>query len=204
MTEPEFQSELERMTAVYRNAFPPERVAIIYRSIRYTPIDIFREAIDEVIGDSMQPPSLTKIREAIQVVRKRKGDFRDPWQAVRDELADLERQNPYCSTCFNSGTFMAKRRDDDGWYLYTFGCQCKAGGLAMQLPENRGKINQWNLKFAQTWIRESEAESLRPATKNEARAAVHEQQHSHDLNAAIGWTPAKKRKIDEDNWDVEL
>lgn len=210
MTREEFAEQMQRIVAVYSDrAFPTERVQIVYAAVKNYPARTFQVAVDDIIGDCMQPPPLSKIREYLMAARKKTGDHADIWEPKREEIRKLERatnEQGWCHMCFNSGLFMAHRKDDPHQCLTVFLCTCKAGAIAAELPEHRGKTSEWTVLTAKDWRRDMEAEPPRRAPdKPQVRNAVASLFRAKDLNRAIGNGPAAKRERDLDrDFDPEL
>lgn len=203
MTLEEFQPAMDRLHAVYPRAYPKERMDLVYRAMRYTSAAVWNETVNELIGDSMQPPSVSKMREVMYLVRKKFNEPGDPWEPLRQEIAGKVKASQ-CVKCAGSGALTAHKRNDPNQFEFTFGCDCEAGNLAMKLPENHGKIRQWNYQIAQEWRHAFESEPPQRPTREAARAAVRDLYRAGDMNSAIGFEPGPKRGSEADKWEADL
>jgi hypothetical protein len=203
----EFELSAGRLRTLYgEKAFPRERIEIIFRAVQYSSSKVWDEALNLIIGEHMHAPSLTKIKEALYAVRKTHGETTDAWEPIRDRIKATEKlpADQNCGQCFGSGVLMAHRRADERKYLYCFGCSCPAGDEAMRLPENKSKIRQWDMSHRIDWRQEYEPETpRRPASRQDARLAVSKLFVGHDLNVALGDKPAPKRRMNQDDYDLE-
>lgn len=198
----EFIPFIERLRKVYgERAYPAERAEIVYKAFRYSRPEVVSAAIEEIIGEHMHAPAITKIREMLYIVRKRFGDQSDPWEPIRKQIFEIER-NSSCNHCFGSGVFMAHLRSDIHAYQYCFGCHCRAGALAMQLPENRGKIKTWDLSSTLEWSHGFESEFER-RSKTDGRALIREVFKSTDLNNILDLESAPKKSIESEMYDPD-
>lgn len=200
----QFLPYVNRLAKVYGDkAFPRERAEILYRAFRYTREDVLQATVDEVIGEHMHAPSITKIREAMYLVRKRFGDNADRWQPIRDAIREREKTSS-CGLCFGSGILMAHRRDDPRQYLLYFLCSCSSGELAIQLPEYNGKTHQWDELVARDWKHHFESDTPPTGTRTQAREVARLAIRNTDLNKAIGLKEAPRKPYKDDNWDEDL
>jgi hypothetical protein len=80
----------------------------------------------------------------------------DQWQPIRDQLPLT---GGACPKCFSSGVIMAYKASDKQQYMFCFICNCAAGQLAGQLPENMpSKVRHW---------RDAEGEWINSLAKDE-------------------------------------
>lgn len=212
MNHEEFGAQMQRLVSVYSDrAFPTDRIQIIWQAVKNYPDRTFQVAVDDIIGDCMQPPNLSKIREYLMAARKKTGDHADVWQPIRDQLAAAEsakNDEGWCHQCFNSGTFMAHLKDDPHKYLRVFTCDCRWGELAASLPENKGKAPEWSVLTAKTWQRENATPPPRrpdEPPKAEARDAIKSLFRSTDLRKTLDGNSGPKRARDlAHDFDPEL
>jgi hypothetical protein len=202
MTWQEFEQSISRLKAVYGDkAYPKERVEMVYRAVKWTHLAIWEESLNEIIGDCIHPPTVSKIKEIVNLTRKRMSIDDDPFKNLRAEIRELEKTSQ-CRKCFGSGTLSAHRRDDEFQHLFVFGCDCAAGVKAMLLPENKNKIRQWNLIIEKEWRHDFEA-AHDQGTRIEARRATANIFSSKDLNLAIGEKPSPKRESKDEMWEPD-
>lgn len=193
---------IERLRKVYGDkAYPTERAEIVYKAFRYSRPEIVSATIEEIIGEHMHAPPITKIREALYATRKKFGDQADPWEPIRKQIQENERKSN-CPYCFGSGVFMAHRRDDSHEYAYCFACNCHGGSLAIQLPENKGKIQHWNLASGTEWSHGFESEIER-TSKAAGRKVITGVFAKTDLNNVLDLKLQPKRGIEEEMYDPE-
>lgn len=203
MTYQEFEPAIARLRTVYGDkAYPKERVEVIFRSVKYSSSRVWDETVTELIGEAMHAPPLSKIREVLYLVKKRFNESSDPWQAQREEIRGLERTSS-CRQCYGSGTLAAHRRSDPHEHLFVFSCDCYAGQVAIQLPENRGKIRQWDMGVAQEW--KHGFEIIAPSgSRQAARTVTSSAISAADMNTALGEPKNKPRGYKDELWEAEL
>lgn len=201
----EFQNGLIRLQRVYgEKAFGQERAEVVYRAVKYVPAEVWEETVTDLIGDSMQPPNLTKIKDAMNLVRKRMGRTSDAWQPLRDQLREIEKTSS-CRKCAGQGVFNAHYRDDPSAIMWPFLCDCPSGAIARQLPEHkRGKIYEWTRQAEELMRHDFEGEPPHFATREHARSAARSAIRESDLNVAIGGKPAPPRAYKDDSWEPDL
>ena len=207
MTYSEFEPTIQRLRAVYGDkAFPRERVEVVYRAVKFAPLDVWLETLNELIGESMHAPPLSKIRETLNIVRKRYGTTDDGWDWLRAEIKRCESIEPICPKCHNTGVLECYKKQDPHQYRYCMACDCNIGDGAIWLPENKGKIRQWRECDDDAWsiVGYSDVPPPRRATREEARQVSIEMIKSSDLNRAIGDAPAPRRHYESDKWDPNL
>lgn len=202
MTYDEFDSGLQKLSRVYgARYFPTERADILFKTFRHYSPEVWRDTIGEVIGEFMSPPALTKIKEVLYRVRKRYGDDRDQYSDIRDQIAALSKTSS-CKKCIGSGVTMAYKKKDAHQYVQCFCCSCAAGDLAIHLPENRGKIRQWNIQIEKEW--QNDFENVPDGDRNEARAASSGAIAAGDLNVALTGMAAPRKPYKDDLWQEDL
>lgn len=202
MTHEEFQAGATRLISVYgKNAFPLERLEIMWRTVRYVSARVWNETVSEVIGEYISVPSITKIKDALYAVRKKlnlgETDF---WSDTRQKLELMARERNLCRDCLNSGLIAARRRADPHQYLRVFGCHCAAGGLAMSLPEHKNTTRQWNIAMRMEWRMDHEPDT--PAAP-QPKIALKNLIAPKDLNAAIGDASMPTKSADFERWDLD-
>lgn len=207
MTFQEFEPTVARLRKVYTDrAFPHERVEIIFRSVKYVDIEVWNETLSELIGDAMHAPSLSKIKEVMNSVRKRMGRVDDGWDWLRGEIQERIHTQPFCPKCANSGVFSAYRKADPHQETFVKACDCFVGARAIWLPENKGKIRMWDLQQALEWAIScySDVEMPAIASRQRARLTVVGAIKSSDLNTAVGLPTTPPRGYRGDKWESDL
>lgn len=203
MTFEEFQMGAAKLQRVYgEKAYPQERVEIIFRSVKYSSSKIWEETVTELIGEAMHAPPLSKIKETLYAVKKKFGESSDAWEGLRQQLRKLE-QSSGCRKCFGQGVFLAMKRADPYQYQYNFICDCHAGTLAQDLPENK-RLRAWDMIIARDWRHDFEAvPDAPPNARQEARKAFTNVFQQTDLNVAVHLEPAPKRGVKSEHWETE-
>jgi len=141
VTREDFAIQMDRLKSVYGDRFyPTERIAMMFEQLRETNEEILSKTISRVICDQMNPPTLTKIKETLALV-KQDYEFFDPLDEVRQQLYSGRFNN--CTRCYGMGTVAVRKRSERLRYEYSRVCSCSAGIEALKLPENR-RLKRWD------------------------------------------------------------
>lgn len=209
----EFYRGMNILTDVFGDkAYPRARVDVIWRTLQHSPINVWLDAINGLIGDCERPPGLTKIKDTLYASKKKMnlGDD-DFWTPIRRQMEALQKVKNACNHCFGYGIISAHRLDDAQHYQYSFGCVCTAGNLAMQLPENKDKMRQWSISMRGEW--KPEHEGMISVNDISGEGMVSEASPSEiirltnsglkDLSLGIGSKAPQRRAAIEDRWDLK-
>jgi len=141
VTREEFAIQMDRLKSVYGDRFyPMERIAMMFEQLGESHVEHLSKTVSRVICEQMNPPTLTKIKEALVLVRQ-EYQLDDPLDDMRKSLAS-GRFNT-CSRCYGFGTVEIRKKSENLKYAYARICTCGAGVEAQRLPENR-RLRRWD------------------------------------------------------------
>jgi len=113
----------------------------MFEQLQHTPLLILEKAVSRVICEQMNPPTLSKIKESMVLVRN-EYQIEDPNDSVRSTLA-LGKYND-CPHCYGMGLMNIRKKSEFLRYSYVRTCSCSAGAEAAKLPENKNKLLRWD------------------------------------------------------------
>jgi len=117
MTNEEFKEQITRLISTYsERQYPPERIRGIYKALKYVNYGVFKDAVTDLITESLYAPMLSKLREAC--VKYDEVERRKTKEKIRSDVAKYN-----CRLCRNTGAIFA---DKDN-ITYAFKCDCKIG-----------------------------------------------------------------------------
>ena len=117
MTNEQFKEQITRLINTYsERQYPPERIKGIYKALKHVSYEAFKEAVTDLITDSLYAPMLSKLREAC--VKHEEVQRRKVKERIREDVATHN-----CKTCKNTGAVFAEKDN----VTYAFRCPCKIG-----------------------------------------------------------------------------
>jgi len=120
MTAEHFQSQIQRLSNVFGGAYKTERTQLIWREMQNLPEDSFSRIVDRLIAECRQAPLLPEFREFAAAEREKL------WAKRKSNVVNLpSRVSASCSTCKDTGTILARRKDD--CTPWAFKCVCGVG-----------------------------------------------------------------------------
>lgn len=139
-----FALEINRLKSVYGERFyPTERIAMMYEHLQDTVPFHLSKAISRVICEQMNPPTLSKIKETLTLVRQ-EYQIEDPNDKIRERLNAGRINN--CPLCFAYGLVQIRKKSEGGRYSYLRICNCEAGDEAARLPENNRHLRRYAIE----------------------------------------------------------
>lgn len=156
MTEVEFQTGINKLSAAFgdRN-ISAERSLVIFEYVGEFTAATWTRVVDRVIRECQYVPPIQKFLEFAREFEKRQKGEQDPHDEERSRLATLmaarstDTKPGPCWRCDSSGVFEAETTI--GANRYCFLCECPAGEIAAQLPENR-RLRPWPPPNARDFI----------------------------------------------------
>ena len=120
MTAEHFQAQIQRLSNVFGGAYKTERTQLIWKEMGNLPEDSFSRIVDRLIAECRQAPLLPEFREFAASEREKL------WTKRKANVVSFPlRENARCSTCHDTGTVLARRKDD--FTPWAFKCVCGNG-----------------------------------------------------------------------------
>lgn len=120
MTEPEFQTEINRLASVFGGAYKTERAALIWHEMQNLSADSFKRIVDKLIGECRQAPMIQEFREAASPERERMHSIRKSQRAA--EMMSKIVAYASCSNCHDTGAVLARHKVDKSPWAFRCGC----------------------------------------------------------------------------------
>jgi hypothetical protein len=131
MDQAEFQTQIDRLAATYgKTHFGHERLALLWRKVKFFTGDWLRGAVDHLISSCRQAPLPSDFDELISVERSRE------WKAEKGDARFEINANYSCSFCKDTGAYTCTNSARPG--VWAFRCHCQKG-----LADPRTNIPQY-------------------------------------------------------------
>lgn len=121
-----FQAQIERLRLTYgQNAYPEERIKMLWKSFNLKMDEEFKEVIDWLICNKRTAPMLAEFREGFEQVKK--GEDRSY------VYLKSQKSKTFCGPCGGDGLVYLIKKETGS--RYAFRCNCEnAGAQSSSIP----------------------------------------------------------------------